>query len=361
MLHRLVFPIFVLSTLLAACSYFGDGDAIPKTDPLRTELPPANVPTYGKGDRYTYDNPKETWTVVDIANDLVHWKSSLGSSQVTVFDPLMPSVEWTLADKTSATRKILEWNGRMFPLKAGNKLTFKDAFRLGEDTALMHYVWNCYAGQPRRIRVPAGLFATYPVLCGRSDGYRAQGYYAPAVNKAVSITYVEPDGRTTVRSLQSFKLGNGQRIAAKPGTSLPRGWSEAALKRLTPLAAKPVKRVPPPSSTTATAGRESEPQTTAVTPSVPSAPKTATVSVGRYLVQLSSLSAPLSARKEWTRLQKAFPDLFGERVLVLEKRLIEGRGTFYRVQTGRYETLKDARAVCDTLKAKRQDCLVIMR
>ena len=151
---------------------------MPKTDALRTELPPANVPTYGKGDRYTYDNPKETWTVVDIANDLVHWKSSLGNSQATVFDPLMPSVEWTLADKTRATRKILEWNGRMFPLKAGNKLTFKEAFRLGEDTASTRYVWKCYAGQPRQIRVPAGLFATYPVFCGRNDGYRAQGYYS---------------------------------------------------------------------------------------------------------------------------------------------------------------------------------------
>lgn len=164
-----------------------------------------------------------------------------------------------------------------------------------------------------------------------------------------------------MRSLQSFKLGNGQRIAAKPGTSLPRGWSEAAVERLTPHAAKPVKRVPPPSSTTAAAGTGSEPQTTAVTPSALSAPKTATVSGGRYLVQLSSLSAPLSARKEWTRLQKAFPDLFGERELVLEKRVIAGRGTFYRVQTGRYEALKEARAVCDTLKAKKQDCLVIKR
>lgn len=361
MLHRLILPIFVLSALLAACSYFGDGDGMPKTDSLRTELPPADVPTYGKGDRYTYDNPKETWTVVDIANDLVHWKSSLGNSQVTVFDPLMPSIEWTLADKTRATRKILEWNGRMFPLKAGNKLTFKEAFRLGEDTASTRYVWNCYAGQPRQIRVPAGQFATYPVFCERNDGYRAQAYYAPVVNKAVSITYMEPDGRTIVRSLQSFKLGNGQRIAAKPGTSLPRGWSEAAVERLTPHAAKLFKRVPRPLPTIAAAGMGSEPQTIAVTPSAPSTPKTATVSGGRYLVQLSSLSAPLSARKEWTRLQKAFPDLFGERELVLEKRLIAGRGTFYRVQTGRYEALKEARAVCDSLKAKKQDCLVIKR
>lgn len=84
-------------------------------------------------------------------------------------------------------------------------------------------------------------------------------------------------------------------------------------------------------------------------------------STGRFMVQLSSVNSPDRARKEWVRLQKAFPKLFGDRELVLEQRVIPNRGKFFRVQTGRYETVKEARAVCATLKAKNQGCLPIKR
>ena len=67
------------------------------------------------------------------------------------------------------------------------------------------------------------------------------------------------------------------------------------------------------------------------------------------------------AEAEWARLQKAFPKEFGGRELVVEKRAIAGRGTFYRVQTGRFETLKDARAMCASLKGKKQACLPVTR
>ena len=79
------------------------------------------------------------------------------------------------------------------------------------------------------------------------------------------------------------------------------------------------------------------------------------------MVQLSSVSSPDRARKEWARLQKAYPDLFGDRELVLEQRVIANRGKFFRVQTGRYETLNEARAICAKLKAKNQGCLPIKR
>lgn len=327
MLQRPILPIFFFSMLLGACSYFGGDDGMPSTTAIDTAMPAADLPTYGKGDRYTYNNPKETWTVVSIANDLVQWESSLGDSQVTVFDPLMAPIEWTLDVNSKATRKFLEWDRSMFPLRTGRKMTVKEVVRLGQDAGPTHFEWTCYAGGPEEIRVPAGKFATYPVHCERDDGFQAKGYYAPAVNKVVSIIYTEPNGRTDVRNLQSYTLGKGTRIAAREQRLVPRGWSVAAVDSAyaRSLASKPA------------------------------------ASDGRYLVQLSSVTSAKSARNEWSRIKKAHSNLLGEKSLVLEKREIAGRGTFYRVQTGRYKSLKDARAVCASLKAQKQGCLAIKR
>lgn len=82
---------------------------------------------------------------------------------------------------------------------------------------------------------------------------------------------------------------------------------------------------------------------------------------GPYRVQLSSVRSEARAEREWTRLQKTFPDFFADRSLLIEKTDIAGRGTFFRVQTGGYETLSDARSVCSSLKAKKQGCLAIKR
>jgi cell division septation protein DedD len=82
---------------------------------------------------------------------------------------------------------------------------------------------------------------------------------------------------------------------------------------------------------------------------------------GGFLVQLASVNSEKLAEREWARLQKAFPDFFGDRQLTVEKKEIAGRGTFYRVQTGGYSTLDEARAVCGDLKAKKQACLPVNR
>jgi septal ring-binding cell division protein DamX len=94
---------------------------------------------------------------------------------------------------------------------------------------------------------------------------------------------------------------------------------------------------------------------------LPASREPAAASTGRYRVQLASVSSEALAKREWARLQKAFPDLLGEQTLIVEQKAIAGRGTFYRVQTGGYETLTDARAVCNGLKAKKQACLPIKR
>ncbi len=110
----------------------------------------------------------------------------------------------------------------------------------------------------------------------------------------------------------------------------------------------------------ATAQIPKESQTAALTP--PKKPAVApSKSGGNFLVQLASVRSEARAKAEWARLQKAFPQEFAGRALIVEERAIAGRGTFYRVQTGRFETLKDARAMCAGLKSKKQACLPVTR
>lgn len=98
---------------------------------------------------------------------------------------------------------------------------------------------------------------------------------------------------------------------------------------------------------------------TAALPKV--APPTPAGEGGPFLVQLASVGSEKFAEREWARLRKAFPDVFGDRELVVEKKELAGRGTFYRVQTGGFKSMDEARSVCNALKAKNQACLPVKR
>jgi len=127
----------------------------------------------------------------------------------------------------------------------------------------------------------------------------------------------------------------------------------------TPVEAAPE---PTPSAEAAAEPAPAAPETTAAipAPAAPPAPTTAAPSDG-FLLQLASLKSRERAPGEWTRLQKSFPNLLGDRQLVVLSVDLADRGTFYRVQAGYFPDRASAEAVCKQLKAKSQDCLVTKR
>lgn len=96
------------------------------------------------------------------------------------------------------------------------------------------------------------------------------------------------------------------------------------------------------------------------TPQVAALPS-ASAATGAYVVQLAALRAKDSARPAWARLQKAHPALLGERVLTIQEIDLGERGLFYRVQAGFFAERADASGLCNSLKARGQDCLVVKR
>ncbi len=109
------------------------------------------------------------------------------------------------------------------------------------------------------------------------------------------------------------------------------------------------------------------PKAPAVAPSVATrepAPQVAALpdaKTGGFVVQLAALRAKDAARPAWARLQKSHPALLGDRELTIQKVDLGDRGIFYRVQTGFFTDRAGARGLCNALKARGQDCLVVKR
>lgn len=389
---RRLAPIWLVMAF-AACSTPVKAPEESTTDVLPTQLPAAEIPTYAKGDRYIYDNPQEVWTVVGLQDGLVTWESSLGETRTTMFDPLLPPVKWRKADSSGGSRQILEWSGGLFPLKAGNKLTYKDAVQVEGDTGHALFVWNCYAGNPRRLHVPAGDFATVPVFCRRSDGHKLQTFYAPALYNAASLVLTSPDGKETTRNLISFEPGKGARIAGPRTESLPGGWSAAAIADwTTDIAGLPrvrpeqVAEANPPVGLAGPTDRSRNadevpreapaPQRTMLAFHAPaikipalSAPTPVPVTAAlpskrddapRYGAHIGSFSTEKGAERAWGLLGKKSGTLrqTAEHAVV-EIDLGAPKGVMYRLLAGPSASKADTERLCEAIKAEGSYCRVV--
>lgn len=365
----LIVAFFALS---AGCAQI-TGDKL-ASDTLRTALPAAELPAYAKGDRYTLDNPRETWRVVDVSNGLVTWKSAQSGRQVTMFDPLLPPVRWTRPDGRRGVRKIIEWSGGLFPLKAGNKLTFKTAVSVTGTAGHARFIWNCYVGHPRQVTVPAGNFAAFPAFCRRNDGHKTQTYYAPALHRPIAITARGSKGKPVSRQLVSFTEGKGARIAASKRESLPGGWSAAAIAewgkegltgpRVSP---KALAAANPPLSFASRPGKAARANRTPADSADssraadrnPARKPPQLASKTGFRVHIGSFRSEKRAELGWTLFQRQYgPILENQPHLVAPIELGGAKGPMFRLYAGPLETASEGKSLCERLKTKGGYCRV---
>lgn len=225
---RLAAIFGIAGMALASCS---SPDKSIKTSagypPVKLEA--TDLPTHAVGDRLTFNNPDETWTIIGIRDDLIKWRSSLNAGKITVFDPVLPPIVWDKADGTGGSERLTGWNKSLFPLKKGGKIAFKSLAQFNGKAALIAYTWKCYSGGPRKVNIQAGDFPAYPIFCRRSDGLTRQSFYAPEVNGPLLITTRKRPAPAVTRELVDFEPGPGPRIAATGFGDLPKGWALAAV------------------------------------------------------------------------------------------------------------------------------------
>jgi len=374
MLARALRPLVAIAILgLFAGCMDRSGDR-PTSDTLRTALPAAELPTFAKGDSYTFDNPRETWRVTDVSGGLVSWKSAISGSQVTMFDPMLPPIRWSRADGQTGERKILEWSGSLFPLKSGNKLTFKTAVSVGGRAGHARFIWNCYVGNPRQVLVPAGNFAAFPVFCRRNDGHKTHIYYAPALHRPIAITTSGPTSKPVSRQLVSFQEGNAERIAATARESLPGGWSAAAVAkwgakglsgpRIEP---KVIAEAHPPVNFAGTSADSSRPlvDSPGKTGKVRVADRKPTRKVSErpvksgFRAHIGSFGSKARAELGWTLFKRKFAGILEDQPHSVARIDLGARkGVTYRLYAGPFDSAATGKALCRRLREKDGYCRV---
>jgi cell division septation protein DedD len=82
---------------------------------------------------------------------------------------------------------------------------------------------------------------------------------------------------------------------------------------------------------------------------------------GRYAVQLASIAIEKRANQEAFRLQKQLGHILGGHEIEVEKAVIAGKGTMYRLRAGGYQTQAEARSACAQLSQLKVNCLALRR
>ena len=82
---------------------------------------------------------------------------------------------------------------------------------------------------------------------------------------------------------------------------------------------------------------------------------------GRYAVQLASIAVEKRANQEAFRLQKQLSHILGGREIGVEKAVVAGKGTMYRLRAYGYRTQAEARSVCEQIARLKVDCLALRR
>jgi cell division septation protein DedD len=137
------------------------------------------------------------------------------------------------------------------------------------------------------------------------------------------------------------------------------------------MAAAPSPPVPPPvpeapKATAPPARLATQPQQTAIAkkskPTVLArSPSQAVATRSPFRIQIASMTNPAAANIEWNRRVEQHKDILGGLTLVVDRAVIAGKGTFYRVQAGPLPSREAASALCDKLKQRKVGCLVVQR
>ena len=84
----------------------------------------------------------------------------------------------------------------------------------------------------------------------------------------------------------------------------------------------------------------------------------ATSGGGSYVVQLSAQKTEEEASAAFRSAQARYPSLLGSRQLILRKKEIAGKGTFYGAQVGPFASRDGANQLCEELKSAGGTCMV---
>ena len=209
-------------------SLLGESDIGPLPDPVAVMTPGASLPRVDApkvkvtvGDQFTFDNPSQTWTVVDDAGDRIVWESASGGRLITHYNIMLPALIWDTGDERGR-RAIVDVSGALFPLKEGNVISFDAEGQSDRPPSRWRASWMCSVEAKTEIKVKAGTSETWPIRCRRNNSDMLLFHYAPKMGHYVRYESKQ-QGYSSVRQLTAYA-----RNAAVPRPKRPSAAPKAA-------------------------------------------------------------------------------------------------------------------------------------
>ncbi len=79
---------------------------------------------------------------------------------------------------------------------------------------------------------------------------------------------------------------------------------------------------------------------------------------GTPLIQLAAMGNLADAQSEWSKIKGAHPDVLGDKLLYVEKKIVNGT-LYYRVRVSGFSSFDDAQALCETMLNRGVQCLSV--
>ncbi len=86
---------------------------------------------------------------------------------------------------------------------------------------------------------------------------------------------------------------------------------------------------------------------------------TSAVPKGAYRLQIATVRSRKEANAVATRVRGEYAGAIGNRQIEIDETVFGGMGTFYRVRLGPYANMSEPKVLCDQLRPKGYDCLVV--
>ncbi len=207
-------------------------------DPPDYDGPPlGDLPTYHRGDAYTYSSGR-TETIQEILDDRIVWRNDLDSNFERYPNFIFPSIE-TKTDSGQVTRNFDVPPDTMWPLIPGTRRQFKSEVRVKLDgqngERLFYREWICTVVGNTEVEVQFGNFDSVEVSCER---------YSRGKWREKRVWYYVPEIGHYVRRVDQF-LGRDSRdtelVSIQQGFD---GLSRDAKRALYDLEQQTLERMP---------------------------------------------------------------------------------------------------------------------
>jgi hypothetical protein len=176
--------------------------------PVEAALAPAELPTHSVGSKWLHsrDGKQTEMELVSVDGDELAFRTSSGCSWTRPRNIFAPALTYANCRGDTGSQTLADAGGRIWPLAVGNAQSWSVT---GKNTE--GQTWStkrsCKVVSTERVKVAAGEFDTYKVVC--RDTWRTRTwYYAPSVESTVVfINHHRRKNSTVIRELVSAPSG----------------------------------------------------------------------------------------------------------------------------------------------------------